>query len=95
MSPYESGVNSAVRHALYLTISATEYRALHDYLSKRAPKSITANIPSPTRFEHIVGPKDRYNEAALRTSFRVFFGSALGLKLLTAVLARLQRGSNK
>lgn len=81
------------RDALRLCLTGKEYKILHDHVVKRAPAAVQKKAPSPPRFESIVRPKNKYNEAAVRASLRVFFGSGLGLKLVDAIVRRIQGGA--
>lgn len=79
----------AVRDVLRVCLSAKEYRFLHDTALKRAPAA-RSKLPSPSRFDAIVRPKNRHSEAAARASIRVFLGSGIALKLADLLLARVQ-----
>ncbi|OJJ81234.1 uncharacterized protein ASPGLDRAFT_133139 [Aspergillus glaucus CBS 516.65] len=83
------GVDPALRALLRLSLSSQEYKLLHE----RAPAAVKKNAPSPARFEAIVRPKDKYNDAAIRESLRVFVGSGLLLKLVEVVSRRMKGGA--
>lgn len=87
-------IHPLVRNALRVSLSAKEYRALHDLAIKRAP-SLKAKLPSPSRYEAMANPKNRHNEAALRTSLRVLVGSGLVLKLAEVIMSRIRPDPNK
>lgn len=78
-----------VRDVLRVCLSAKEYRFLHETALKRAPAA-RSKLPSPSRFDAIVRPKNRHSEAAARASLRVFLGSGIALKLGDLLLARFQ-----
>jgi hypothetical protein len=82
-------VNPILRNALRISLTATEYKLLHEYLIKRSPIAIQGCAPSPSSFEAIVQSKDTYNEAAVRGSLRVFVTTAAGMKLLGFIAGRL------
>jgi hypothetical protein len=77
----------AIRDVLRVCLSAKEYRFLHETALKRAP-TIQSKLPSPSRFDAIVRPKNKHSEAAVRASIRVFVGSGLALKLADLLIAR-------
>ena len=89
----DAGIPPVARDALRLCLTGKEYKILHEHVVKRAPAAVQKKAPSPTRFESIVRPKNKYNEAAVRASLRVFLGSGLGLKLVDAIVRRLQGGA--
>ncbi|EAU34908.1 conserved hypothetical protein [Aspergillus terreus NIH2624] len=83
-------VHPVVRNALRISLSAKEYKLLHDYAARRAP-GLQAQLPSPAKFEAIVRSKSKYNEASVRASIRVFLLSGALLKVLELVLRRLRK----
>lgn len=101
-SPPTAPVNPILRNALRLSLSASEYRKLHQYVLKRSPASLKTKIqgvtPTPEKYGAMVrsprrgegggGGSDKYNEIAIRTSLRVFLSTAAGLKLLDVVKSR-------
>lgn len=87
-------IHPLVRNALRVSLSTKEYRALHDVAVRRAP-SLKTKLPSPSRYEAMANPKNRHNEAALRTSLRVLVGSGLALKLVEVVMSRVRPDPNK
>jgi hypothetical protein len=96
-------VNPILRNALRLSLSASEYRRLHQYAVKRFPATLKkkiqdrtptpdkygAMVKSPRRGEEGGGGSDKYNETAIRASLRVFLGTATGLKLFAILKQRL------
>ncbi|KAI9833174.1 MAG: hypothetical protein M1819_003797 [Sarea resinae] len=70
-----------LRNALRYTVSAKEYKLLHEYLISRAPPAVKQRSPPPARYEAIVRSKDDYNAAAVRAAGRVFLASQTGLKI--------------
>lgn len=92
------GTNPLVRHALRVLLSASEYSMLHEQINSRAPESIqrALSLPTPARFEAMLRrPKDRYIEASVRASLRVFFVSGALLKIGKAVSRSMQRGASR
>ncbi|GAB7357091.1 hypothetical protein MBLNU459_g7902t1 [Dothideomycetes sp. NU459] len=57
-------VDPILRNALRYTVSAKEYKLLHDYLISRAP-AVERRTPQPRRFEKIVEGNNDYNVAAV------------------------------
>lgn len=82
-------VHPVVRNALRISLSAKEYKTLHQLVSQRAP-SFQSRLPSPSKYEAIVRSKNRHNEAAFRTSVRVFLVSGALLKLVDRVARRIR-----
>jgi hypothetical protein len=70
-------------------------RLLHEYAIKRSPTVVQGLLPTPSRFDAIVDTRDRYTEATVRASLRVFLVTGLGSKLVDLVSRRSQRGSPK
>ncbi|EAW13899.1 uncharacterized protein ACLA_069290 [Aspergillus clavatus NRRL 1] len=90
MAPADADTHPLVRNALRITISAKEYKRLHEYIIQRAPPSIQNKAPSPARYEALVRSKNKHNEAALRASLRVFLVSGGLLKLVDLIVRRIQ-----
>jgi hypothetical protein len=82
-------VNRLVRHSLDISITESEYEVLHRRLIARLPSSVQNRAYSPAKFDAIVRSGDRYNAAAIRTSLRVFLGTAAAMKLVDEITARL------
>ncbi|KAI9371329.1 hypothetical protein BJX61DRAFT_31899 [Aspergillus egyptiacus] len=93
-TPPDPGVNPVVRNALRISLSAKEYKILHDYAIERSP-SLENKLTSPTRFEAITRSKNKYNEAAVRASLRVFLTSGALLKIVDTIIGRIQNDSSK
>lgn len=72
-------VDPILRNALRYTISAKEYQTLHKYIISRS-KVLKRNAPTVSQVERDGERKDDYNAAAVRSSLRVFVGTAAGLK---------------
>lgn len=89
MSADPVDVDPFLRAVLRLSLTSKEYKLLHD----RAPAALKKKAPSPARFEEIVRPKDKFNEAAIRASLRVFVGSGLLLKLVDLLSRRMKGGA--
>ncbi|KAL4807164.1 hypothetical protein BDV18DRAFT_113708 [Aspergillus unguis] len=86
----DSGTHPILRNALRVSLSAKEYKALHEYA--QSSPALQNKLPSPTRYEAITRSKNKYNEAAVRASLRVFLASGGLLKMVEFVVSRL-RGS--
>ncbi|MCJ1354827.1 MAG: hypothetical protein MMC33_004817 [Icmadophila ericetorum] len=86
-------VDPVLRNALRYTISAEEYRTLHEYIIKRSPQAVRRRTLQPGRYDAIVKSKDDYTAAAFRASLRIFVATQTALKLWDVVsLQLLQRG---
>ncbi|PYH63306.1 uncharacterized protein BO88DRAFT_399394 [Aspergillus vadensis CBS 113365] len=83
-------LHPVVRNALRISLSAKEYKLLHDYAVQRTPSAIQNKLPSPSAFEAIVRSKNKHNEASIRTSLRVFVLSSSLLKLVDVVAGRIR-----
>lgn len=92
--PVDADVHPAARNALRISLSAKEYRLLYDLATRRAP-AIQSKLPPPSKFEAIVRSKNRHNEAALRTSLRVFVVSGALFKLVGLILSRIRGDQSK
>ncbi|PKY02817.1 hypothetical protein P168DRAFT_256521 [Aspergillus campestris IBT 28561] len=92
--PADADVHPAARNALRISLSAKEYRLLYDLATRRAP-AIQSKLPPPAKFEAIVRSKNRHNEAALRTSLRVFVVSGALFKLVGLILSRIRGDQSK
>lgn len=90
--PSPTKVDPVLLNALRYTISAKEYKTLHQYLITRSPPPIRRRAPQPPRYDAIVHSRDDYNAATVRASLRVFAATLAGLKawdfFTTHVLAR-------
>lgn len=82
-------LDPVVRNALRYTLSAREYKLLHQYLISRAPPAARQRAPPPRRYEAIVKATDDYNAAAVRASLRLGLSSYAALKLWEIVSTRL------
>ena len=90
----DSPAQVVLRNTLRYTISAKEYKTLHQYLITRSPPIVQKRAPLPQRFDAIVRNKDDYNAAAIRASLRVFLATQSGLKLWDIILTQI-RGRGK
>ncbi|KAK8169646.1 hypothetical protein IWX90DRAFT_185969 [Phyllosticta citrichinensis] len=85
-------VDPVLQNALRYTLSAREYRLLHQYLISRAPAA-RKKAPSPRRYEAIAKGTDDYNAAAIRASVRLGLSTYAALRLWETVKSRfLTRG---
>ncbi|MCJ1228315.1 hypothetical protein MMC12_004976 [Toensbergia leucococca] len=86
-------IDPVLRNALRYTISAKEYKTLHQYLITRSPRVVRTSVPQPPKLDAIVHNRDDYNAAAVRASLRVFVASQTGLKTWDLFTTHvLQRG---
>lgn len=95
-SPSRSTVDPILRNALRYTISAKEYKTLHQYLITRSPQPLRKRAPPPARIASILSANDDYNAAAIRASLRIFIASQTGLQLWELITTRiLGRGKSQ
>ncbi|KAL4927623.1 uncharacterized protein BDV17DRAFT_266110 [Aspergillus undulatus] len=87
----DAGPNPVLRNSLRVSLSAKEYKALHDYI-QRSPY-LQSKLPSPARFEAITRSKNKYNEAAVRSSLRVFLATGGLMKLVDFIVGRIQKNT--
>jgi hypothetical protein len=90
--PPDPQVHPLVRNTLRFSLSAKEYKLLHEHVLKRSA-SIQSRVPTPCRYEAIVYSKDKYGEAAIRASLRVFLLTTAGSKLAEFVVKRITKDS--
>lgn len=92
-SPAKGKVDPVLRNALRYTISAKEYRTLHQYLITRSPQALRKRAVPPSHYASLVHTSDDYNSAAIRASLRVFIVTQSSLKLWELIKTHvLQRG---
>ncbi|PGH13668.1 hypothetical protein AJ79_03517 [Helicocarpus griseus UAMH5409] len=82
-------VHPIIRNALRISLSASEYKSLHERLIKRLPPAVQDRALHPHAFREIVKSPDRYNEAAIRASLRVFLATGAGMKLFAYITQKL------
>ncbi|KAI4106822.1 MAG: hypothetical protein LQ339_002794 [Xanthoria mediterranea] len=87
-SPVPSRVDPILRNVLRYTVSAKEYKTLHDYLISRSPPAVRKHAPPPARVNSIARASDEHNAAAIRASLRVFLASQTGLQIWDQLTAR-------
>ncbi|KAK3060444.1 hypothetical protein LTS18_008528, partial [Coniosporium uncinatum] len=86
-------IDPVLRNALRYTVSAKEYKLLHQYLISRAPRPVQKRTPAPRRYEDVVKSTDEYSAAAIRASARILIGTFTALKLWEVVQEKvLMRG---
>jgi len=86
-------IDPVLRNALRYTVSAKEYKLLHQYLISRAPRPVQKRTPAPKRYEDVVKSTDEYFAAAIRASARIWIGTFTALKLWEVVQEKvLMRG---
>lgn len=82
-------IDPILRNALRYTVSAKEYKLLHDYLISRAP-AVEKRTPQPKRFEAIVKNGNDHTIATVRASLRVFVTAYTGFKAWDFILRKLE-----
>ncbi|MCJ1450180.1 hypothetical protein MMC28_000509 [Mycoblastus sanguinarius] len=78
-----------LRNALRYTISAKEYKTLHQFLITRSPATLRGRAPAPSRYTSLVQTRDDFNGAAIRASLRIFIITQTCLKLWELIKTRL------
>lgn len=78
-----------LRNALRYTVSAKEYKLLHEYLLSRAP-AVKKRTPKPARYEAIVESKNDFNVATVRLALRLFATTYIGFKGWEVALQKIQ-----
>ena len=84
-------MDPVLRNAIRYTISAKEYRTLHEYLLKQSPTIVRNRAPLPSKYDAAIKNKDDYNAAAIRASLRVFLAAQSGLKLWDIITEQILR----
>lgn len=92
--PPTSKLDPVLLNTLRYTISAKEYKTLHEYLITRSPRPVRRRVPPPSKYAAIVKSKDEYNAATFRASLRVFIATQAGLKLWDIVSTQILRRDN-
>jgi hypothetical protein len=87
-------VHPLIQNALRVSLSAKEYKVLHERILKRS-LALNSRLPTPAKYESIVRTSNKYNVAAIRASLRVFLGVSGGLSLVEAVTARIGKGDTR
>lgn len=82
-------IDPILRNTLRYTISAKEYKALHDYLISRSPRAVRRKAPQPPKYNSIVQSKNEFNVAAIRASLRVFVATQSGLTIWELITSSL------
>ncbi|KAK2805827.1 hypothetical protein FQN51_008601 [Onygenales sp. PD_10] len=82
-------IHPIIRNALRISLSASEYKALHEHLIKRLPPAVQNQAFPPATFREIVKSQDRYNEAAIRASLRVLLATGTGMKVFEYITQKL------
>ena len=92
----KQAIDPVLRNALRYTVSAKEYRVLHDYLLSRAP-AVKKHTPLPRKYEAIVKSNndDNNNVATIRLALRLFGATYLGLRGWEVGLQKFQAWRNK
>lgn len=88
-SPTPFKADPILRNALRYTLSAKEYKTLHEYLISRSPQAVKKRTLSPPKYAALVQSKDDYNGAAVRASLRVFIATQTSLKLWELIKRKL------
>jgi len=89
-------IDPVLRNALRYTVSAKEYKLLHDYLISKSA-AVEKRAPKPKRYEVLVKSTEDYNVATVRVSLRVLIAAFTGLKgwefISKKLLERRQKAS--
>ena len=88
-SPKAAKIDPILRNTLRYTISAKEYRTLHEYLITRSPQALRERAPPPAKVDSITKASDDHNAAAIRASLRVFIASQTGLQIWDLITTRI------
>jgi len=90
-------IDPVLRNALRYTVSAKEYKLLHEYLISRSAAA-EKRAPKPKRYEALVKSTEDYNVATVRVSLRVLIAAFTGLKgwefISKKLLERKQKSSS-
>jgi hypothetical protein len=89
-----AAVHPVIKNALRVSLSAKEYRILHERVLRRSA-SAERHLPAPSRYEAIIHTKNKYNVAAVRASLRVFLALSGGLSLAELVGAKIKKEGSK
>ncbi|PYI21999.1 hypothetical protein BO99DRAFT_440995 [Aspergillus violaceofuscus CBS 115571] len=89
-TPPDPETQPVVRTLLRISLSAKEYKRLHDYAIQRTPVSVQGRLPSPSKYEAIIGSKNKHNVAAVRVALRTFLLSLSLTKLADTVINRIR-----
>ncbi|EDN04429.1 conserved hypothetical protein [Histoplasma mississippiense (nom. inval.)] len=76
-------------NALRISLSASEYKSLHEKFIKWLPPGVQDRILEPAAFREVVKSQNKYNEAALRASLRVLLATGAGMKLFIYISQKL------
>ncbi|MCJ1477179.1 hypothetical protein MMC13_005850 [Lambiella insularis] len=86
-----NAIDPVLQNAIRYTISAKEYRTLHQYLLKQSPSALGNRAPQPSKYDAAISHKDDYNAAAIRASLRVFLAAQTGLSLWDIITVQIFR----
>ncbi|KAG6997497.1 hypothetical protein G7Y79_00040g076620 [Physcia stellaris] len=82
-------IDPILRNTLRYTLSAKEYKTLHEYLISRSPRAVRRKAPRPPKYDSIVQSKNEFNVAAIRASLRVFIATQTGLTIWELITSSL------
>ncbi|KAK0508813.1 hypothetical protein JMJ35_009089 [Cladonia borealis] len=88
-SPAKAKGDPILRNTLRYTISAKEYKTLHEWFISRSPQAVRRRAPTPHKYASLVQTKDDYNGAAIRASLRVFIATQTSLQLWELIKTNL------
>lgn len=92
-SPAQAKADPILRNTLRYTISAKEYKTLHQWLISRSPPAVRKRAPPPSKVASLVQVNDDYNGATIRASLRVLILTQTSLKLWESIKTNLiQKG---
>ena len=87
--PSTASVDPVLRNTLRYTLSAKEYKTLHEYLISRSPRAVRRKALQPAKYNAIVQSKDEFNAAAIRASLRIFVATQTGLTIWDLITSSL------
>ena len=82
-------IDPILRNTLRYTLSAKEYKTLHEYLISRSPRAVRRKAPRPPKYDSIIQSKNEFNVAAIRASLRVFIATQTGLTIWELITSSL------
>ena len=88
-------LDPVLRNVIRYTISAKEYRTLHEYLIKQTPHALRDRTLDPAQYAAAIKSKDDYNAAAIRASLRVFLAAQTSLKLYDIIVTKFLRRNHQ
>ena len=88
-SPKATTPDPILRNTLRYTLSAKEYKTLHEFLISRSPSAVRKKAYQPLRYDAIVQSADEFRVSAIRASLRIFIATQTGLKIWDLITSSL------